>query len=961
MHDRLNGRAATEQPASAACEFSFGPFRLLGAERVLQEGERPVRLGSRALDILLVLVTRAGELVSKRELVALVWPDTVVVEANLTVHVAALRRALGDGQGGNRYIVNIPGRGYRFVAPVTIMSRSEPVEPPSASPTALHNLPAQLTRLIGREAVVRSLSGKISSSRLVTVVGPGGVGKTAVALEVAEQTIGRYEDGVWLVDLAPVTSPQFVMTALASALKLEIRSDNPLPSLVGALSDKRMLLVLDNCEHVIEDAASLARAITRGARGVHLLATSREPLHIDGEQIYRLKPLESPPAETATADLALDFPAVQLFVERAAAASNEFVLTDADASGVTDICRKLDGLPLAIEFAAARVDAFGVRGLALRLDHRLSLLGEGPRGQQRHHTIGATLDWSYHLLSPSEQATFRRLAIFVGGFTIESARAVIGDVDPDSVDITDHIANLVTKSLIVAGISEGDARFRFLVTTRAYALGVLNDAGEADLLARQHATYFTGLLEKTLSDRESRRAPVAAIVKCEIDNIRAALGWAFGAQGDREIAVALAAASAPIWLELSLPMEGHQWTGQAIAALADNDRGTTREMMLQTEFGLALMYTLGESEPTRAALARGCEIAEQLGDADCQLRTIAGLTNLCLRLEDFRGALAWAKRAEAIAVRSADPVILSTVDFLFSGPLVYLAEYDQSMAYARRAFSRTRAIPQRAPVVRSELDRGLQALCVVASIYWIQGAVDQAASTTRQIVADAEARGHALSLCFALAWCGCAISLRLGDFDEAEHSVKLLSDWSERHDLPSYRACALSYEGSLLVKRGDLVGAEGKLRAGLSGLHDAQFEVHYTPFLGGLAEVLAKNGRLDEGVILADESLARTERNDAQWWRPEALRIRGELCLLAESPDIALAENYIRQALDLSARQGALFWELRAAMSLGEIQHRQGRTSSAHDLLEAVYTKFKEGRTTADMKRARTLLDQWAS
>ena len=253
---RING------PAMSA--ISFGPFRLLAGQRLLLEGDRPVRLGSRAFDILIALVERPGEMLTKRELMAVVWPETVVVEANLTVHVAALRRALGDGQAGNRYIVNIPGRGYRFVSPVAFVEEPKAVTPGPASAGLRHNLPAQLTRLIGRTEIVSQLAHQLPSQRLLTIVGPGGIGKSAVALDVAKQLIGAFEDGIWLTDLAPIADPRLVPTALASSLGLEIRSENPIPGSIGALGKKHMLLVFDNCEHVIEVAAVLAAGILEG-------------------------------------------------------------------------------------------------------------------------------------------------------------------------------------------------------------------------------------------------------------------------------------------------------------------------------------------------------------------------------------------------------------------------------------------------------------------------------------------------------------------------------------------------------------------------------------------------------------------------------------------------------------------------------------------------------------------------
>src|SRR4051795_10200751 len=262
--------------------ISFGPFRLLAAQRLLLEGDRPVRLGGRAFDILAALVERAGEVVGKEELRARAWPGTFVEEANLKIQVSALRRALGDGQGGHRYVVTVPGRGYNFVAPVSLAEPPLAPPPPVIAPAEVHNLPLAVTRMIGRDETVEALVARLSRERLVGIVGPGGIGKTTVALAVAERMIASYEHGVWLVDLAPLGDPRLVPSAVATVLGREIRTDDPLPGLVAGLRDERMLLLLDNCEHVIDAAASLAAAVLRGAPGVGVLANSREPLRVAG-------------------------------------------------------------------------------------------------------------------------------------------------------------------------------------------------------------------------------------------------------------------------------------------------------------------------------------------------------------------------------------------------------------------------------------------------------------------------------------------------------------------------------------------------------------------------------------------------------------------------------------------------------------------------------------------------------
>ena len=602
---------------------SFGPFRLLAAQRLLLEGDRQVRLGSRALDILVALVERRGELISKRELLDLVWPNTVVEEGNLKVHVAGLRRALGDGRGGNRYVINVPGRGYRFVAPVAFADEPVPRAPHLATTSRQHNLPAQLTRLIGRREVIDTLVQRLSTQRLLTIVGPGGIGKTAVALDVAERLIGSYEHGVWLIDLAPIADPRLVPTALAAALKLEIKSESPLPGLILALRDKRMLLLLDNCEHVIEAAASLAAGILKGSRGVQILATSREALRVEGERDIAFRGWRARPPRTASALLRSRFPSSSTLVERAAAASNQFELSDGDAPSIAEICRNLDGIPLAIEFAAARVDAYGVQGVAARLQDRLRLLTGGHRtALARHRTIKATLDWSYRLLRWGEKTLFRRLAIFVGGFAPEAASGVAASADRSAPKVAERIASLVMKSLAVAEMIGEDVRFRLLETTRAYALAMLQESGEADELSRRHAIYYRDLVEAPR--RASARDGLSAALAPELDNIRAALRWAFAPEAEGHIGVALAAASSPIWFDMSLLAECRAWMGKALDHLDAADWGTRLEMVLQTSLGFSLMFTEGMSERAHAALSSARVLAEGVEDPDYQLRAIAG-------------------------------------------------------------------------------------------------------------------------------------------------------------------------------------------------------------------------------------------------------------------------------------------------------------------------------------------------
>ncbi len=948
------------EPAGTAAEreISFGPFHVFPKQRLLLEGDKVVRLGSRAWDILIALIERPGEPISREELMTRVWPDTVVVEGNLPVHMAALRRALGDGHDGNRYVVTIPGRGYSFAAPIKIAETPRPAPSQPAVIAHGHNLPVQLTRLIGRADIVGRLAGQLENTRLLTITGPAGIGKTSVALAVAEQLIGAYKHGVWLIDLAPLGDPLLVPSAVASVLGLEIRSENPLPGVVAALRDKQMLLVLDNCVHVIEVATSLAIAVLRGAPGIRFLVTSREPMRAQGERVSRLSALESPPAGTLpSAAEALRYPAVQLFIERATAATGEFKLSDADAPIVADICRKLDGLPLAIEFAAARVEAFGVPGLAARMDDRFRLLLGGHRtALPRHQTMAATLDWSYSLLTEAQQFVLRGLAIFAGGFTPRSAGAVIADATHPESDVIDQVTELVAKSLVAPDVSGNEPRLRLLETTRVYALEKLAASGERERLARRHAEYYHDLFEQ--AEAEWERRPTAewlADYGRRIDNLRAALDWAFSPAGDAPIGVALTAAAVPLWMHMSLVDECRGRVERALAAIATGaGPDPRREMKLRAALGAALLYTRGAVPEIGEAWTAALEIAEGLDDTGQQLRALVGLFTFHLNSGRSRVALALAQRFCALAARSFDATDRLTGEQLMGVSQHLLGNQPAARHHFERIVADLATLDHRSLINRFQIDLLVWARVFLAWTLWLQGFPDQAMHTAGRSLEDARAADHALSLCFALARGACPIALLMGDLDAAEHYVEMLLDNSTRHVLAHWRAIGRGQQGVLAIRRGDPVNGVRLLRAGFDDLgNHNSVVVRLVEFL--IAEALSRAGLIVDGLAAVEETLAWTKRSEEQWLIAELLRVKGDLLLLRNAP--AAAEDHFRQALDQAGRQGALSWELRAATSLARLLRDQGRSAEAAALLQPVYDRFTEGFDTADPKTAKALLD----
>jgi predicted ATPase/DNA-binding winged helix-turn-helix (wHTH) protein len=943
--------------------FAFGSFRLIPAQRMLFEEGKPLRLGSRALDILVTLIESAGATIRKDQLIARTWPDTVVDEGSLRVHVAALRKALGDGQAGKRYIANIQGRGYSFIAPVTREQR-----PPAIAPTnetaVRGNLPALLTRIVGRDDTIAALTAQLAQHRFLTIVGPGGIGKTTVAVAVAETATASYEDGVWFAGLASLPDPDLVVSALATVLGISLPGANLVSGLTAWLRDKHALIVLDSCEHVIGAVAAIAEAILRAAARVSILATSREPLRAEGEWLHRLSSLELPPrSDDLTPESALEYSAVQLFNERALAIADGFALDGDDIAPVIEICHRLDGVPLALELAAARVDLFGVKGLAARLDDRFTLLTSGRRtALPRHQTLRAAIDWSYEVLPETEQLILRRIAVFRGDFTIDSAAAVGADDRIGTGDVFDAVANLAAKSLLSTDISSDVTYHRLLDTTRAYALEKLNQSGERERLARRHAEYYRGLFERAEIEWETRPAAEwLADYGRRIDNLRAALDWAFSPGGDTALGIALTAAAVPLWMHLSLMEECRGRVERALAAIANGaGRDAHREMQLHAGLGAALMITRGAAAPeTGAALTTALEIAESLGDAEFQIRTLWGVWSFHLNSGQSRIALTLAERFRTLAAEAQDPI-----DQLVGERMIGVSQHVSGDQFSARGhienFLTHHVTRDRRFVTRFGVDQQVTARAFFARILWLQGFPDQAMRATESSIEDAQVTYHATSLCYALAHAACLIALFIGDMAAAEHYVAMLIDYSTRHALARWRAFGRSYQGVLVTKRGDGVTGLRLLCAGLDELGDATSALRFLIFVE-VVNALGRAGEIAERLAAVEEAIQRAERTQERWAIAELLRIKGELLLLQDAPGAAAAaEDHFRQALGWARRQGALSWELRAASSLARLWRDQHRVMEARALLGPVYARFTEGFATADLREAKSLLEQLA-
>lgn len=909
-------------------EVRVGPYVLQPERQLLLKDSAPVRIGSRALALLIALVENRGELVSKEALIARVWPDTFVEEANLRVHIASLRKVLGDTNDPPRYIANVSGRGYRLVAPLGAEA-AEPLLPASG--------PASLTRVIGRADEIATLTERVALRRLITISGPGGIGKTTVAFAVIRQMQETFEDGIVTVDLgAAASDEQSLPQALAIALKVSVGAGDPLAGLITYLKDRNLLLVLDNCEHIIDAVTEVTESLLRVAPRLHILATSTEPMRAEGEWVFRLLPLGVPSeAENLSASEALSIAAIELFVERATASSEVFRFVDSDVALVAEICRRLDGNPLAIEIAAASVEAFGLRDLAAHLDDRFQVLVRGRRtAAPRHQTLRNLLDWSHSTLSPSEQSTLRRLSVFRGAFTLDAALHVAA-LEDGSRTVVGDIASLVRKSLLSANVAGRLATYRLLDSTRAYARDKAVEADEIDALMRLHADYFEHFLEQAELDwTQTGRTEWLERYGYVIDDARAAIDWAMGPDGDLGQGIRLTALFLPLGFQFSLMEE---MGARVDAALERAPRAMPRELVAEirlnvshASLGQTMTSDLGEDDPY---LRRALELADQTGNPVNRVSSLIKVAVHYLNVGKYDAGLQFADDANDAMSDSNDDLAQLGVNRVLAQTADMAGSQQRARIVANRVISHpARNIPLAFGLL--QIDRHISMRVVIARSLWMQGFANQAKAVALEAVNLAREDGpFAVGLAIGLA--AAPVALWSGLDEEAQALTNELLEKSERAALGMWKLWAQLFGMVLARRRGDQ-------------------PMHADPTILLQSDSLAT---FDPALIDA-AGIARARAGLAGWANPEMLRAAA-LTLDRSSSKDAKAEvaTLLERGLNQAKAHGAIAWELRIATTMVERCHGPGETASALARLESIYDRLPEGLDTADALKARGLLE----
>ncbi|OLL29235.1 hypothetical protein BTH42_23565 [Burkholderia sp. SRS-W-2-2016] len=845
--------------------IAVGPLRVCVATGTVEKEGLAYPLSRRAVAILEALIAARGKLVSKAALMEHAWPDTIVEENNLQVHISALRRALGHARDLLR---TVAGDGYLLLP--------EPEPAPGRPGTWSQGLPFVDT-LFGREAAVAELLSLLGSHQTVTLTGAGGIGKTSLAVELCRDPRNPFTS-IRFLRLAPLATEREAREAVLSLFADLAHGNTPtLDDLAEHLAHAQCLVVLDNCEHLIDTAASIARKLTSGNPGVRVLATSRESLGISGERLHAVKPLACPPA-AASCDQMLAADAIRLFLHRMRRQSAGYTEDQPTLTAISDICRRLDGLPLAIELAAARAATLGLDTVRRHLDDRLSLLTGGSKDVlPRHQTLRAVFEWSYRLLPEVEQIVFRQTGIFVDGFTLDAALAVVAPLGLTYADVAAALAGLVARSLVIREPLQ-TSRFRQLESARAYALALLDDNGETGAVLRAHAAFFQAFFDAGVLNREGRSiAGMIGIFDPEKGNLRAALTWAFGPGGSEALGLELACTAVPLLYDLSWLAECTHWAKVALDALARKprvERYSRQRLKLVSAYAAALAYTEGPGPVVYDAWREARIIARHHNDNSGQLRAIWGLWNTKQYADEPVRALDHA-RLFALAARDlGGPLHAALSRRLIGIALHYSGQHRRAEGELLAALRAPELAFQRWTTTGVRIHQTAVTQATLARVRWFLGERASALSLAGEAASAAQDAGHETTLAYVLIEATIPLAILNAEPAAALRAIELLRSECRQAGLNIWLQCCDAFEWICRAQQGplDAAGLRGMERA-VSRLAEGGYLAALPLVLGEQAKALGASGQPREAMAVIQRALDQCSARRSWWYFPVLDRI----------------------------------------------------------------------------------------
>lgn len=889
----------SESPGSRDDDMvAFGRYQLFPRLRLLlREGVR-LELGDRALDVLVQLVGVAGQVVSKDALLSRIWSKGVVEENSLQAQISSLRKILGDDRD---LIATEFGRGYRFTG--SVRSHRSAASSIGAHPARV-GLPRPRSPLIGRAKELLELNRLLATQTLCTLTGPAGIGKTRLAIEAASEASPCFPDGIYFADLSQLGSVASVASAISSALAGLAGTGTRLASHPG-----RALLVVDNCEHVASAcAAALERHLQSDAR-LSVLLTSRTPLGLDGEQVYRLSPLAVPP-HAINAASAQNYSAVELLVRRITSADYHFELTERNVEQITTLCRALDGVPLALEIAAARVPSLGLAAVTEELALSSGLLAAQKRqASGRHRTLGDALAWSYRLLDPVERTVFQELAIFPGDFTIASAERIVCARLDGSARLVDILHGLVEKSLITLQAGTRPTRYRYLTMLRAYALEQLADRTAA--MSETHARFVGQLVSQAQQDWMSLpTSQWRRQYEHHIDDIRSALAWAFSDDRRHPLGLRILANSAPFWIQLSLHDECRQRITDVLEETKAPAIEERHEMMIRAALATSLTWSRGPIPANGQAWARAGELALRLDDKETQLQAEYGLWLFHLRSGRYAQALRHGENMADLASRHSDRAALLTARRLIGTAHHFLGNHTTALVEIESMLDSYARDERHGSNFRFGLDQRAAGWAFLSRILWLMGHATKARRAAQIAVDEAMALDHACTLCCALAEGSCTLAALSGDGEEVARVSQRLVQLAGDHGLAFWGLYGSAFSLWAQVFQDPRAVSFLELRSAIETLQAHGFDPAYSVFLADFASAMVDHGRTEEAAKLIDARLTGDAATGQLWNAPELMRVKSRT-LSNRSARRALRSEILQQALTLARAQGAKAWERR--------------------------------------------------